>query len=569
MAGGLTRRRMLQGTSALGVLGLAGCRQSESDVVSFDGTVDSYSLTTAFMETTIDGKRVRLRAYNGQVPGPLIETAPGHRLDITLDNQLPEYDSSDWTGDHNVPHHLGATNLHVHGLDVIPHLFEPIGTSDSNAPMIAIKPGESKDYSFEIPDDHPAGLFWYHPHHHGSTVVQAVTGMAGPIIIKGPIDEVPEIKAAREFTLAINDIGLFQNDEDPDLWSYEPKQNAIWQTFKGQVTIYDPETGEDVVQPDLTTGFTTGDYALRYYLLNGEPFFREEHNQADPVEPTATQMEVETITIQPGEVVRLRMLNACSDNLMPIMVEGHAMHLLALDGVNFPEVRTIPEYEGTTGNGQVLLAPANRAEFLIKGSETPGTYKVMQLRQTQQFLHSAQKTLCNIVVEGAPKDPPMELPTALPYSPRNYPLITPGEIKVTHSVEFGGTFPGVQNPYVGIDLYINGQLYDVEKISNTVGLNEAHEWRLKVGDKQHGGTEGHPFHIHVNAFEVISIGGVEQPPGTFMDTIWVHQDSEVVVRQRYKQWTGKAVYHCHILPHEDTGMMANFMIADTGVKPPT
>lgn len=566
MSVALTRRRMLQGTSALGALGLVGCRQADTDLLTEAGTVDTYALESGFLETTIDGNRVRLRAYNGQVPGPLIETAPGHRLDISLDNQLPEYDSSAWNGDHNVPHHLGSTNLHVHGLDVIPHLFEPVGTSDPAAPMIAIKPGESLDYSFEIPDDHPPGLFWYHPHHHGSTVVQAVTGMAGPIIIKGPIDEVPAIKAARDITLAIQDIGLFPNDDDPELWSYEPKQNAIWQTFGGNVTIYDPETKKNVVQPELTTGFTTGDYALRYFMMNGEPFFKEEHNAASPQDPKATQMDVQTITIQPGEVVRLRMLNACSDNLMPIVVEGHEMHLLALDGVNFPAVRTIPEYEGTTGNGQVLLAPANRAEFLIQGSETPGTYKVLQLAQSQQFLESGQKTICNIVVEGDPKL--MPLPTELPYSPRNYPLITPGEIKGTNTIEFGGTFPGVQNPYVGIDLYINEQLYDVEKISNTVSLNEAYEWHLKVGDEQHGGTEGHPFHIHVNAFEVISIGGVEQPPGTFMDTIWVHKDSEVVVRQRYKQWTGKAVYHCHILPHEDTGMMANFMIADTGVKPP-
>lgn len=556
---GLTRRRLLQGTGAAGLLGVAGCRTVPADAGGTVRTVDRYTLTCAFKSAQFEpGMPLRLRAYNDTIPGPVITTAPGHRLEITLANKLPHYDSRGWTGDHNVPHHLDMTNLHVHGMDVQPHLFAPLGTSDPDAPMIGIAPGDALTYGFDIPDDHPSGLYWYHPHHHGSTAVQAVSGMAGAIIVKGPIDEVPEIAAARDIVLAMQDLGLFQNDEVKSLWSYEPKQNAIWQTFGGNVTIYDPVQKKAVPQPGLTTGFTTGDYALRYYLLNGQPFFKETHNQAKPQSPNPTQMPVQTITIQPGEVVRFRMLNGCSDNLMPIVVDGHDMHLIALDGVNFDKVRTVPKTTAISGDGQVLLAPANRAEFLIRGSNTPGTYAVRQLPQSQQFLQSAGKTICNIVVAGPPK--PMKLPTTLPLPRRNYPLIEPGEIKGTIEVEFGGTFPGVQNPYVGIDLWLNEKQYEVTRIDHTVALGDAWEWRLKVGDSHHGGTEGHPFHIHVNSFEVISIDGVRQPPGTFQDTIWVKENSVVVVRQRYKQWVGKSVYHCHILPHEDTGMMANFLI---------
>ena len=56
--------------------------------------------------------------------------------------------------------------------------------------------------------------------------------------------------------------------------------------------------------------------------------------------------------------------------------------------------------------------------------------------------------------------------------------------------------------------------------------------------------------------------GVVTPfaPGTIQDTIWIPADHTVVIRSKFKQWTGKAVYHCHILPHEDTGMMQNFLI---------
>jgi FtsP/CotA-like multicopper oxidase with cupredoxin domain len=61
---------------------------------------------------------------------------------------------------------------------------------------------------------------------------------------------------------------------------------------------------------------------------------------------------------------------------------------------------------------------------------------------------------------------------------------------------------------------------------------------------------------------VISINGIAQPSGLIQDTIWVPSNSTVVVRVRFKGFVGKAVYHCHILPHEDTGMMQNFLIVD-------
>ncbi|HEX8165195.1 MAG TPA: multicopper oxidase domain-containing protein [Beijerinckiaceae bacterium] len=510
------------------------------------------TLTSAFKDTTLDGNRVRLRAYNGQVPGPLIKTFPGDRLRIRVRNLLPLFESPAWDGNHDVPHQFDATNLHLHGMDVIPHLFEPVGTSNPLAQMISIRSGEQKDYVFDVPASQPPGLYWYHPHHHGSTVVQAVTGMAGAMIVYGAIDEVPEIKAARDILLAVQDIGLFPSDTVPDLWTYEPQQNAIWQTFTGQVTI------NGAVQPNLKGGFTTGDYALRYFLLNGRPFFKEVHNGqpgGNPQQPIGTQLAPTRFRIAPGEVVRFRMLNANSDNMMPILVEGHDMHLLAMDGVNYGAPRVMP---ADPVKGQVLLGPSNRAEFLIKGSAQPGVYRILQLAQTQQFLQSAEKVIAEIEIAGPPKD--MALPTALPLPMRDYPLIKDSEIKRIRRFEFAGNFPGVLNKTVGIDFLINNALYAETEVPTVVRLGDAEEWHIVVGDAHHGGTEGHPFHIHVNSFEVISIGGVKQPPGTIQDTIWVPAATTVVIRMRFKQWTGKSVFHCHILPHEDTGMMQNFLI---------
>jgi FtsP/CotA-like multicopper oxidase with cupredoxin domain len=531
-------------------------------------------LEARMMDTVLDGVRARLRTYNGQLPGPVIKVAAGETLRIRLNNSLPPYDSAGWDGNHNVPHALDTTNLHFHGLDVMPHLFDPIGTSDPAAPMLAIGPGQHFDYEMAIPQDQPAGLHWYHPHYHGSTAVQAVSGMAGGIIVTGPIDEVPEIKAAREFPLVVQDIGLFPSEDEPGLWTYEPKQNAVWHTFGSGVARYNPATGrQEPTQPALNGGFTTGDYRLRFYLLNGTPFFKETHNEGGresctmanfepPQCPIPTQLAAQRIEVAPGEVVRFRMLNGCSDNYMPILVEGHDLHLIAMDGRNFPEVRTQPARLLSDGVGQVALAPGNRAEFLIKAAARPGTYRIVQVAHGQGFLASVEKVIAEIVVAGEPRE--MSLPRALPVNRRDYPLIKPEEVKVRRTFQFATNFPPTLNPAIGVDFPMNNAIYRHDEVPTVVRLDEPEEWRIVVGSVTQGGTEGHPFHVHVTAFEVISIGDVVQPPGLIQDTIWVPANTTVTVRVRFREWTGKSVLHCHILPHEDTGMMQNFIITSSG-----
>lgn len=569
----IKRRDVLKGGGAMLVGSLLqdkieGQTQSQANTpgIARAGAGNYRTLECKWIDKTIDGHHVKLRSFNGQVPGPMLKARPGETMRIRIKNSLGHYDSAGWNGDHNVPHMLNTTNLHLHGLDIIPHLFEPLGTSNPLSRMIAIEPGSHYDYSFKIPDNHPPGLYWYHPHHHGSTAVQALSGMAGGVIIYGNIDEVPEINAARDIPLVMQDLALFQSETDDNVWLYNPKQNAIWQTFQGNVTIYNPANGTN--EPTtLKGGFSTGDYALHYYLVNGEPFFKETHNNTSgqQTQPYTTQLKVPRYTVAPGEVVRFRMLNATADNMMPITIEGHTMYLLALDGVNFPAVQSIPSQPIAGTTPQVLLASANRAEFLIQGNTTPGVYRIAQQAQSQQFIQSAQKTIAEIEVRGAPKN--MSLPQTLPTQTRYYPFIQPSDVQRVRTIAFSGAFPAVMNPYVGGDFSINNALYQETAVPNVVNLTGVEEWHIQVGDSHHGGTEGHPFHIHVNHFEVVSITTTDATgktttitPGTIQDTIWVPANSTAVIRTKFKQWTGKAVYHCHILPHEDTGMMGNFLI---------
>jgi FtsP/CotA-like multicopper oxidase with cupredoxin domain len=156
----------------------------------------------------------------------------------------------------------------------------------------------------------------------------------------------------------------------------------------------------------------------------------------------------------------------------------------------------------------------------------------------------------------------MGLPDKLPVPSREYPLIKPEQVSRVRQIVFTGMVPGIINTVVGGDYLINNAIYSEREVPTVVDLNGVEEWHLSLRDTHHGGVEGHPFHIHVNSFEVISIGGVAQPPGLIQDPVWVPLGKTVVVRMRFKQYAGKAVYHCHILPHEDTGMMQNFLIVD-------
>jgi len=175
-------------------------------------------------------------------------------------------------------------------------------------------------------------------------------------------------------------------------------------------------------------------------------------------------------------------------------------------------------------------------------------------------LLAQEKVIYEIEVKGEKKD--MSLPSKLPIPSRRYPLIKPEDIKRVRMIEFTGSNPAIINQEIGTDYLINNAIYKMDEVPTVVYLNETEEWHISTGMSHARGHEGHPFHIHENAFEVISIGGKPVPPGTIQDTVWVPQDEKVVIRIHFKQWTGKTVYHCHIIPHEDVGMMQNMLILD-------
>ncbi|MDP3891237.1 multicopper oxidase family protein, partial [Nocardioides sp.] len=148
-------------------------------IASRNGVLD-VTLEAAEGSHQVAGRQATTFAYNRSVPGPTLRLSPGDRLRVRLVNNLAQ-----------------GTNLHTHGL-----LVSPEGNAD-NA-FIHVEPGESFDYDYQLPDDHPPGLYWYHPHLHQLVADQLFAGMYGAIIVDDP----EELPFTRERVMVVSDITI-------------------------------------------------------------------------------------------------------------------------------------------------------------------------------------------------------------------------------------------------------------------------------------------------------------------------------------------------------------------------
>jgi len=529
----ITRRQFVQASGALAGMAMLGGARTLVDAAEHGTDPDRYRLTVGYSERKFGEFRLRTRTYNGSLPGPLMITRPGRNLRIAVVNGLPPNPSAippPGIDPENNPYDFSTTNLHLHGMQVIPHLFAPVGTSNPASRMIAINGGERLTYDFHLPGDHPSGLYWYHPHHHGSATVQVGGGMAGLILVKGPIDEVPEVAAARDELLAIQNPKV--NPLAGGKWGWEPA------AYKS------PDEGG--------FSFTT---AIEFITVNGEPVMLIDRRGK---KPTTTTGKLETFRMKPEEVMRLRILNGTDGIPMQLVLPGFEVYVIGADGVNLLK----PERAGEDARTAIRMAPGNRIEVLIRAPRHPTSATLSALPQMAsspallseamgEMMAMPGLELASFVVAGAPRR--MELPASLPPPRREYPLIADSEIVARRRVEFTMR-TGSKSILTGIEFLIDGKRYQETRVDTEVKVGTAEEWTL--ANKSDG---IHPFHMHVNSFEVI---GTPWDPKyhRLHDTIWLAPFSETRMRVRFKQWRGKSVYHCHILPHEDSAMIANFLI---------
>ncbi len=240
--------------------------------------------------------------------------------------------------------------------------------------------------------------------------------------------------------------------------------------------------------------------------------------------------------IRPGEVQHWRLANMSATAWFRPHLEGSPFWIIAEDGNPVAEVTQVDD---------VLMPPGKRYDVLVRGPDK-GTAALETLPFDEGFAKFSRKRLATVVSAGK-RAPALDMPKE----------VAPFDDLSDESVAKRRTFTFSQPIEDGnIEFLINGEAWDEDVINVKPKLGTVEEWVLKDIT-----SEPHPFHIHVNDFQVMSIDGKPYDAKGLQDVVPLSPNGgKVVIRQRYEDYTGKFVFHCHILDHEDAGMMQNVKV---------
>jgi len=230
---------------------------------------------------------------------------------------------------------------------------------------------------------------------------------------------------------------------------------------------------------------------------------------------------------------------------------GHALQVVGVDGglLDKPYAQSA-----------VLIAPGERVDLLVKASAAPGTYKLLSLPYSRigmmmggGALNAQQVTLLTLDVTGTSADDALPEHVRL-RARRLTPDLSalPRRTFTLRMQMMRGTINGYDfdiNPYtITSQLPERGAAYEVWTIENASGMD-------------------HPWHQHVNGAQILSIQGGDSAYRAFhtsvpgwKDTVIVPRGGSVTQLVRLQNWTGMTMFHCHIVEHEDIGMMGEWMI---------
>lgn len=469
----MSRRRFLGlGAGALGVYGLTSAAHStpaspgffEPEVRSSVSGFLTTRLRASTVPTIVKGQVALASVYEGTFPGPTLRVRPGDFVRIDLVNDLSE-----------------ATNLHLHGLHISP-------VSPGDNVLLHIPPGGQFTYEFVIPDNHPGGTYFYHPHMHGLVTNQVFKGMAGLLIIEGDVDQLPGIAGLPELSMVL------------------------------MRTV--------VTNGAIPTLFPNGGVGPGTVLVNGA--------------------QTPTISIRPGETQRWRLLNATVSSHWTIQVAGHQLTLIAQDGNTLANAATM---------GSVDLATGQRRDVLIQGGQ-PGVYQIT-FKDNIGFGSKQPQPLATLEVTGAAVNP-QPLPTTL------IPFLDLRAVPIARArtLTFDVLGPAGGQTFAGQGFVIDGLEFDPNRVDQFVNVGDTEEWTIR-----NPSFSPHPFHIHINPFQITRINGQPYDALGYEDTTVVAANGgSITFLTRFLDFAGTWVYHCHILGHEDGGMMG-IVQASSGAIP--
>jgi FtsP/CotA-like multicopper oxidase with cupredoxin domain len=393
---------------------------------------------------------------------------------------------------------MQMTNLHFHGLHASPN-----APQDDVLDMMA-SPGETLHYSVRIPPQQPPGLYWYHTHSHGESYVQDLDGMSGAIVVEGIERYVPEVRNMRERILVLRDLVL-------------PTDTAKRKGVMASVAMQTTQCGTAPEKPE------------RAFTVNGS------------LRPR--------IDSAPGERQFWRVVNASPDRYADLELDSSSFEVVALDGMPLayhdPAVRK-------RSMSHVLVPPGGRVEAIVTGPPADS--------------HPALRTRCFDTGQDGDSNPAMVLADIVPAKPptlKARPALGGSPVYATFPPE---TLKRVEvsEPQFAVNFtedkqgfYINGQKFEMNAGPMlTVDVGSLQHWRVLNPTR-----EVHPFHIHQVHFLVYAADNRPVKDPVWLDTVNVSYGGSVDLVMDFTDpiIRGMSVFHCHLLSHEDKGMMAKIL----------
>jgi FtsP/CotA-like multicopper oxidase with cupredoxin domain len=484
---------------------------------------------------------------------PTLRVKPGDQVIIELHNELEEFGAGPAI---HVHHHPVAaltpdpcasgamtavsTNLHFHGLTLPPlcHQDEVLKTS--------VQPHQSFEYRFRIPTREPPGLYWYHPHIHGFSAQQVSGGLSGALIVEGIERDSPDVRGLAERVLVIRDQDLLQPNA-------VTAGNAAPALVDREGDVLNTGTGEGKPAKDLSVNFMPVPY---------------------PNYPPAT------ITLRPGERQLWRVLNASSLtylNLAATFRRGPKFRpewlgVVAIDGV--PLSADGGPIHGIQWRDSIALPPGARAEFILAGPPQ-GVAAALITRSVDtgpDGENDPNRPLLNIVGRADAPAPTSVLPSTAVAAPA--PLrpwlgtVAPTRVRKLY---FSEDPPDPANPNAPGHFYltVEGQTpvaFDPAQSQPNIIVHQGdvEDWII-----ENRSSEVHAFHIHQLHFQLVEWLGTRLNEPLLRDTVNVpfyektmkaYPSVRLRMDFRDPDILGTFVYHCHLLDHEDRGMMGTIRV---------
>ncbi len=458
------------------------------------------------------------------VESPTLHVKPGDTLKITLTNTLPALPAGAQRETMSLASNVcgsptmdaTSVNIHFHGTNTAP-VCHADGVIDT-----LVDSGQTFVYNVAFPRDEPPGLYWYHPHVHGLSDAAVQGGASGAIVVDGIENEQPVVAGLPARILVIR---------DHNVHGFQP--------------------------PNATTPASAGvpswDVTLNYV----------------PIAYPALVPAV--IELPPGRREFWRVLNASADTIIDLQLiyngVAQTFEVVALDGVCTGSQDGARR--GTTMKmTDILLPPAGRAEFIITGpanDATRATLETLAIQTGPAGDSDTGRTLAVLRTDPAPALlPPMPAASAWP-GPQRFEGLDQAAVTARRKLYFSEV-PLSNNPEGPTNFYITVDgatpvLFSPNNppaIVTTEGAVE--DWTIENRTQ-----EVHEFHIHQIHFLLLAENGILLPEEQqqFRDTVQVPYWQgtgpypSITMRMDFRgRIAGDFVYHCHILDHEDNGMMA-------------